>query len=122
MSKLELGGYLTGRAERYHDCIEKCVAALVACEMCADRCLEEKDIKMMVECIRLDRDCASACLAALPAMARGSAHAGHLCRVLADICDACAVECERHGGMAEHCRLCADACRRCAEACRKVAA
>ena len=122
MATIELGTYLQGKGERYHDCLEACIAALVACEVCADASLDEQDVTMMAQCIRLDRDCADACRSAIPAMARGSEHAAQLCRVLADICDACAVECERHAGMAEHCRRCAEACRRCAEACRAVAA
>ena len=61
MAAIELGTYLRGKGARYHDCIEACVACLVACEMCSDACLDEKDPKMMVACIRLDRDCADAC-------------------------------------------------------------
>ncbi|HWE43370.1 MAG TPA: four-helix bundle copper-binding protein, partial [Gemmatimonadaceae bacterium] len=80
MAKIDLGTYLRGRGERYHDCIEACVACLVACEMCADACLDEKDVKMMAQCIRLDRDCADACDAALRAMSRGGPLAAELCR------------------------------------------
>jgi hypothetical protein len=36
------------------------------------------------------------------------------------VCDACAVECERHEH--EHCNLCAQMCRECAEDCRNAAA
>ncbi len=122
MPNIDLGQYLRGNSTRYHECIEACVACLVACEMCSDACLGEKDIAMMVTCIRLDRDCADACNAALRAMSRGGPQAPSLCRACADACDACATECEKHAGMSEHCRVCAEACRRCAEACRKMAA
>lgn len=122
MSAIELGTYLRGDSARYHDCIEACVACLVACEVCSDACLGESDVKMMVGCIRLDRDCADVCTAAIRAMSRGGPLVKTICRVCADACDACAAECEKHARMADHCRLCAEACRRCAEACRRVAA
>ena len=122
MAAIELGTYLRGNSQRYHDCIEACVACLVACEMCSDACLDEQDVKSMTKCIRLDRDCADACDAALRAMSRGGPLAAQLCRACAEACDACAAECERHAKMSEHCRLCAEACRRCAEECRKMAA
>ena len=122
MATIELGTYLRGKGARYHDCIEACVACLVACEMCSDACLDEKDVKMMAQCIRLDRDCADACDAAIRAMSRGGPLAPQLCRACAEACEACAAECEKHAQMSEHCRVCAEACRRCAAACRKVAA
>ena len=122
MANVELGTYLRAKAEQYHDCIEACAACLAACEMCSDACLEEQNIRMMVPCIRLDRDCADACDAAIRAMSRGGPLAALLCAACADACDACAAECEKHSKMADHCRLCAEACRKCADACRKMAA
>lgn len=92
----------------------------IACEMCSDACLDEEDVKMMVRCIRLDRDCADMCRAAVGAMVRGSGNAAEICRACAVACEACAKECEKH--QHEHCRICAEACRRCAEECRKMAA
>ncbi|MBN9384391.1 MAG: four-helix bundle copper-binding protein [Chitinophagaceae bacterium] len=46
-----------------------------------------------------------------------------LCQLCADICTACAEECERHTqtGM-EHYRVCAEACRQCAEECIHMSA
>jgi hypothetical protein len=75
---------------------------------------------MMVECIRLDRDCAAICWTAVSFMSWGSRFVQDICRVCADICDACADECERHEQ--EHCQRCAEACRHCAEECRKMTA
>lgn len=50
MANIELGTYLSGVSERYHECIEACVACLIACEMCSDACLDEKDVTMMTKC------------------------------------------------------------------------
>ena len=119
MAPLELSRYLMVGNEKYHACIEACVECLVARDMCSEACLHEKDVKMMVECIRLDRDCADACLTALRAMSRNGPLVGELCAACAEACDRCAAECESHE--AEHCRVCAEACRRCAEECRKMA-
>ena len=121
MATIELDRYLRDSNREYHACLEACVECLVACEMCSDACLDERDVKMMVPCIRLDRDCADACAAAVRAMARGGPLAADLCRACAEACDACAAECEKHAGMAEHCRVCAEACRRCAQECRRMA-
>ena len=61
MAAIELGRYLEGDREKYHACIEACVECMVACEVCSDACLHEEDVRRMVRCIELDRDCADAC-------------------------------------------------------------
>ncbi|TLM88780.1 four-helix bundle copper-binding protein [Hymenobacter jeollabukensis] len=94
-----------------------CVAA---CEHCATACLQEQDVKMMVRCIQLDRDCADICALTARFVARGSEHAQHLLRECAEICRACGNECAQHQHM-EHCRQCAEACKRCEEACMQAA-
>jgi hypothetical protein len=90
------------------------------CNHCATACLEEQDIKMLARCIKLDIDCADICQLTASFVARGSEHAGHLLKECAEICNACAEECEKHAHM-EHCQKCAEACRRCAEECRSFA-
>jgi hypothetical protein len=74
---------------------------------------------MMAECIRLDIDCAKMCWCAAGYMSRGSQFARDICRICAEICDACGAECEKHEH--DHCQRCAKACKRCAEECRKMA-
>ena len=121
MAAIELGKYLRGSASKNHACLEACVECLVACEMCSDACLDEKNVAMLAMCIRLDRDCAEACAAAIRVMARGGPLTAELCSACADACDACAAECEKHAAHHEHCRICAEACRKCAEECRRMA-
>lgn len=82
---------------------------------CATACLDEDDVKMLVKCIRLDMDCADICTLTATLIARGSEHGNHLLKECAEICNACADECEKHTHM-EHCKSCAEACRKCAEA------
>ncbi|HRO68820.1 MAG TPA: four-helix bundle copper-binding protein [Chitinophagaceae bacterium] len=49
-----------------------------------------------------------------------STHANAACQLCADICIACAEECEKHEH--EHCLRCAAICRQCAEVCMSMAA
>jgi len=121
MAAIELETYLRDSTRAYHACLEACVECMVACEMCSDACLDEPNVRMMVRCIRLDRDCAAACAAAARAMARGGPLAVELCRACAEACAACAEECERHAAEHDHCRICAEACRRCERECRTMA-
>nr|WP_235935383.1 four-helix bundle copper-binding protein [Candidatus Laterigemmans baculatus] len=42
-----------------------------------------------------------------------------ICRICADVCEACGAECRDHE--ADHCQRCADACEQCAKECRRMA-
>ena len=90
------------------------------CSHCAMACLEEDDVNMMTRCIKLDIDCADVCRLTASLLARGSEHGIHLLKECAEICDACAEECEKHSHM-EHCKYCAEVCRHCAEECSAMA-
>ena len=103
---------------QFASCIEACNACADACDHCAAACLREPDPKPMARCVALDMDCAATCRLAAGYMARGSEFAGALCGICADVCEACATECERHD--MDHCRACAQACRRCAAECRRM--
>lgn len=103
----------------HRSCIEACVRCAQACEHCANACLGERDVQKMAECIRLDQDCAAMCWTAAAAMSRDSQFAQEICRVCAEICDACGTGCGKH--QMDHCQACAEACRRCAEQCRQMA-
>ncbi|RYU81234.1 four-helix bundle copper-binding protein [Hymenobacter persicinus] len=96
------------------DALSRCIAA---CEMCATACLQEADVKMMVPCIRLDRDCADICRLTAAFIARGSDHARHVLKECIEICRKCAEECGKHP--MDHCQQCAEACRACMAACEK---
>ena len=106
--------------QKFQECIEACLDCAIECERCSAACLKEQDVKMMVKCIQLDRDCADICTVAARLLARVSKHGIHMMKECAEVCDKCAEECEKHGQM-EHCKVCADACRKCAEECRNLA-
>lgn len=101
---------------KYQSCITACADCAVACLYCANEDLTESDVKMLARCIKLDHDCAAMCLLAVQAMASSSEFAAKICVLCAEICTACAIECEKHTHM-EHCKDCAAACRKCAAEC-----
>ncbi len=91
------------------------------CNHCATACLDEPDVQMLVSCIRMDLDCADICGVTATFLARGSEHGKHLLKECAEVCNACAEECEKHAHHHEHCKRCAEECRSCAEACTSMA-
>lgn len=93
------------------------IKCITACETCLTLCLQEDDVKMMVKCIQLDRDCADICALTARFVARNSNHAPHVMRECIEICQACYEECSQHDH--EHCQKCAEACKECAEACQE---
>jgi hypothetical protein len=100
-------------------CMTACAECAMECERCADACLDESNVSEMAACIRLDRDCAAICFAAVDFMSRNSTFAAEICRLCAEVCESCAAECARHE--MDHCQRCAEACARCAEECRRMA-
>lgn len=99
------------------ECIENCVRATEVCEWCADACADEDG---MAECIRLCRDVADVASLHARFMARDSSYSGDLASICADVCEACAEECEQHDH--DHCQLCAKVLPECVESCREMAA
>lgn len=90
------------------------------CNYCADACLDEDNVEMMVDCIRTDRTCAAVCAALADVLATNYSNVQGLLNYCIEVCEACAKECGKHEH--DHCQACAEACRKCAEACRAYAA
>ena len=101
-------------------CIDECFAVAQVASRCADSCLGGGQADAMAQCIRRCLDAVAITTACAELMIRNSPFAGPVCRVCADVCDACAEECERYEG--DVMRQCAEACHRCAETCRQMAA
>jgi len=74
----------------------------------------------MAECIRLDLECISVCTTAAHLMVLESNHSNAMCQLCADVCTACAEECEKHD--MGHCQRCAAMCRDCAAECMSMTA
>lgn len=101
---------------------EALTECIIACQKCANACLNEENVKKMARCIKTDLDCAAICNVTLELAIRDSDILDKQLEVCAEICRICAEECEMHAknGM-QHCKECAEACRRCEEACQQVA-
>ena len=101
--------------------VEAAYACAATCRICADACLGEAMVADLVQCIRLNLDCADLCLAAgkLSTRRTGTDEALIILalQACAQACMLCADECERHAEEHEHCRICAEHCRRCEQAC-----
>lgn len=107
--------------EKYQHLIALVNECAMICEHCAIACLNEEHVQDLKRCIQLDMDCAAVCRTAGELMGRGSEFAERFNERCAEICNACAEECEKHSHM-EHCRTCGETCRKCAEACMEYAA
>src|SRR5688572_10606155 len=106
--------------ENLLNCLQECTDCAIECRRCADACLKEEDVNKLTLCISLDLQCAAICELVVHFMIINSPFLDKLCHICADICDACAKECEKHGSHRRHCVDCALACRDCAAACRAM--
>lgn len=106
-------------ATMHKSCIEACYQCLVDCESCLGQMMQMDKMEGS-ECPTCCRECVQICHLCLSAMARQSRFSAHYCRICTEVCDWCAVECEKMGH--DHCLRCAESCRRCAEECRRMAA
>lgn len=94
--------------------LQNCVAV---CEYCANACLDEDNLSSMTACIKLNRDCADLCTAAILLLIRDSSQKVAIVKLCKKICAECAAECSKHEH--EHCQQCAQTCHRCEERCHK---
>ncbi len=103
--------------EQNRNLSQKLAECVSACNHCFSACLEEEDVKMMIKCIQLDKECALICATALQ-LVYGNAHfTTDMLKLCEKACRACAEECGKH--RYDHCKECAKVCNECAEACRK---
>ncbi len=109
--------------ENLKSCIDACNDCAAACEHCATECSHDENALKQATCIELDRYCADMCRTAAAFMARSDMHTitfvTKFCTLCAEICNACADECEKHTHL-QHCTLCAEACRKCAAECSSM--
>jgi len=85
------------------------------CNYCFNACLHEKDIHMMVKCIKLDKECSQICGTAISSIASDSYMYKEVLKLCVIACEKCAEECKKHNN--SHCQDCAKACEECAKAC-----
>ncbi|MCE7914192.1 MAG: four-helix bundle copper-binding protein [Nitrosomonas sp. PRO4] len=103
-----------------NDTMQACIAACSNChqvclQMAMNHCLETGGKHVEPSHFRLMMSCAELCQTSANFLLSGF-HQNTLCGICADICEACAMDCERIGGMEE----CVQACKKCAETCRQM--
>ena len=106
--------------QKYQTCVDACCNCMEASEACCTACMNDmQNVGKMTRCMMMMRDCSAMCIMCAQCMCRGSEYVKQMCNMCAEICDACAMECEKHSGM-EECKMCAEACRMCATECRNM--
>lgn len=85
-----------------------------SCNHCFSGCLKEDNVKMMAECIRLDKECAEMC-SFMILMFHKSRFIDKYLELCISVCEACSEECEKYPH--EHCKQCAQKCNECIKAC-----
>jgi hypothetical protein len=102
-------------------CIDECTNCHAICLETVQHCLKLGAEHAAPEHIELLFDCAQISQTSADFMLRGSPRHVLTCAACAEICRACAEECDRLGRNDEMMQLCAEECRRCAEACARMA-
>jgi len=100
--------------------IEQCEKCHDVCMRTVTHCLDQGNSLAETDHIRALLDCIDFCATCVSFMLRDSPAHRRVCEICAEVCDACAVSCERFADdrvVTE----CAKECRRCAESCRKMA-
>jgi hypothetical protein len=101
---------------RMHDqLISELYVCADQCEACYKACLNEKNVDKLKHCIALDQECYEVCMLTGKFLEKGTQNADKYLKHCAEICTACAEECEKHHH--GHCQKCAAECRKCAEMC-----
>ncbi|MGP4072720.1 four-helix bundle copper-binding protein [Piscibacillus sp. B03] len=106
--------------KKYADVIKVLHECMEACNHCYTACLQEPDLEHMIECVRLDRECADICSNFEQALTLDTKFVKEYAQLCAAVCRACGDECAKHDH--DHCQKCADACHKCAEECEKLIA
>lgn len=107
--------------EEMKGCINNCMSCSAVCLQTLTYCLQKGGRHAAPDHIRLLQDCVQICKTSADFMLRGSPLHTRTCGVCAEVCDRCAVECDKIGDDVAM-KACAEACRRCAESCRKMSA
>lgn len=121
-SILFAGAFLRGSTvpDAMKVCIEACATCAAVCEQAERYGLEKGREHAAAPHIGLLQDCIEICNTAARFMLRRSARHAITCRTCAEICEACAADCDKFADDPVM-RQCADACRACAATCRDMA-
>lgn len=100
-------------------CIEKCWECRTECQdVLFNYCLQEGGAHADMAHVKVMTDCTQICQISADFMVRNSELHSIACAACAEICDACATNCETLNG--EEMTYCAKLCRECAQSCRSM--
>ncbi len=102
--------------EKYRSYVDACLQCAIVCNRGIQACLNEWDVKLLVKSIKLQRECAAFCVLSAEMTEAESEYTNQLMALCADVCLACAEECEKHAD-SEDCIKSARACIECAQYC-----
>lgn len=108
-------------AEAQWPCMQDAIKACLDChsmclQMAAGFCLEQGGRHVEQKHLRLMLNCAELCQTSANFMLSNSPLHGRVCLICAEVCEACAKSCDQVGDMRE----CAEECRSCAKSCRTM--
>jgi hypothetical protein len=103
------------------ECMRICLECHAICVETAARCLDMGGKHASREHQTLLLECAEICRTSAFFLAQQSSRHAITCSACAEICAACAADCDRLADGDAAMKRCADLCRRCAESCRKMA-
>lgn len=104
------------------ECITNCLTCHAACVETRTHCLGMGAEHASTEHQTILADCAQACITSADFMLRLSPHHLRYCEICAELCRACAEDCEDMDPNDLTMRQCAEACRACAESCESMVA
>jgi hypothetical protein len=114
-----LKNLFSNQSSEVQQCIENCLNCHRACEQLLPYCLEKggmhaerKHIELLLSCADVTRTCAHLM------MWNSSLHE-KFCSLCAEMCTACAVNCEQMGED-KNMSACAELCRKCADSCQSM--
>ena len=115
------GGSSTSGQSRMESPMQEAITACLDCHsmclrMAMTYCLEQGGRHVEQKHLRLMLNCAELCQTSANFMLSESPLHGKVCAVCAEACDACAKSCEQVGGMRE----CVEECQSCAKSCRTM--
>ena len=97
------------------DLVEKLYDCQTMCNYCFNACLEEENVKSMVDCIKLNSECAGICEHVITALSFEDGFSQNVLNVCIKACEACIAECRKHYYL--QCFECSKACKECIQAC-----
>ena len=120
-ARAETGHHHHGKGHK--ELTELALACVGYGEACVAHCIQvmgEGDTSLK-DCLTSVNEMLPMCAALARYAAVDAKRLKQLARVCIDVCDDCAVECEKHADH-EECKLCGEACRACIKACEDLVA